>query len=80
MSDRTAPGRRFEALDISGGNATISPACRAIIVGVAGIVTGIGADMSDAVATAELPAGWHPIQFKQINQSGTTADEITLVW
>lgn len=77
---KTDPGVRFEAVDLSGGNVTFSPPCRAIIVGTAGVVTGIGSGMSAAAATSSLPAGWHPISFSQINQTGTTAAEITAVW
>lgn len=74
------PGVKFEKLDLSGGNVVISPPCRAVIVGTAGVITGIAADMNAAEATGSLPAGLYPISFRQINQTGTTAAEITLVW
>ena len=45
-----------------------------------GIITGIAADMTAAAATKALPAGIIPISFKQINQTGTTAADITAVW
>jgi hypothetical protein len=50
------------------------------MIGTAGVITGIAVDMTDAAATAELPAGLFPVGFKQINQSGTTAEELTAIW
>lgn len=76
----TGPGARFMKVDLSGGNVTISPPCRALIIGTGGIVNGKTESMADVAVTAALPAGWHPIKFSQINQSGTTAGEITAVW
>lgn len=77
---KSDPGVRFQVVDLSGGNVTLSPPCRAIIVGTAGVVTGIAPGMSAAAATAALPAGIIPIGFSQINQTGTTATDITAVW
>lgn len=74
------PGRRYQAVSLAGGNVTFNPPCRAIIIAGAGVITGIALDADVASATGELPAGWHPISFKQINQTGTTATDITAVW
>lgn len=80
MSSKSNPARRFQAVNLSSGNVTFDPPCRAIIVGTAGVITGIGVDMTTAAATNNLPAGLYPIEFRQINQAGTTAAEITALW
>jgi len=80
MSTKSDPAVRFQAVDLSGGNVTFSPPCRAVIVNTGGVITGIAADMTAAAATKALPAGIIPISFKQINQTGTTAADITAVW
>jgi hypothetical protein len=80
MSYKTNPGRKFLALDLTSGNVVISPPCRGVMIGTAGVITGIGSDMTTAAATKSLPAGFFPCEFSQINQTGTTAAEITLVW
>lgn len=80
MSTKNDPAVRFQAVDLSSGNVTFSPPCRAVIINTGGVITGIGAGMTAAAATEVLPAGLIPISFSQINQTGTTADEITAVW
>lgn len=79
MSD-VSPGARFELVTFTEGEWYASPPCRAVIVGVAGVISGRTERMAAVAKTAELPAGWHPICFAQISEAETTADEITAVW
>lgn len=71
---------KFMKLDLSGGVVSINPPCNAVIIGVAGVIKGQTARMSAAAETAELPVGVIEIQFSSIDPSGTTADEITVLW
>jgi hypothetical protein len=67
-----APGVKGRAIDISGGNHSVS--CRALYVGGAGNVTGILLEDTAAVTFAAVPAGTVlPASFLQVNQSLTTA-------
>jgi hypothetical protein len=79
MSSKADPGVRYQAVDLSGGNVTLSPPCRALIIGTGGVVTGISVDATEASATGELPAGLFPVGFKRIDQASTAAD-ITAIW
>ena len=80
MSTKSEPAVRFQAVDLSSGDVTFSPPCRAVITNTGGVITGIASGMTAAAATNELPAGLIPISFSRINQTGTTAGEITAVW
>jgi hypothetical protein len=79
MSD-TSPGVRFEKVAFTGGQWYASPPCRAVIVGTGGVINGKTGAMAAVTVTAELPAGWHPICFSQITESGTDAADLTAVW
>jgi hypothetical protein len=81
MSD-TSPAVRYAAINVSSADYTPNPPCRGIIIGPAGTghINGQAVDMSADAATGELGPGWHPIKFKIIRTSGTTASAITVVW
>jgi len=78
MSERTAD--RFEPVAFDGGVWIANPPCRAVIIGVGGVIEGKTERMEADLVTKELPAGYVMIGFSSITEAGTTADEITALW
>jgi hypothetical protein len=77
MQDNTAGIKSAAAVDVSGGNITLSRITRGIYIGASGNISVIFADDNSVVTLVGLAAGmWHPMQVQQINQTGTTATGI----
>jgi hypothetical protein len=66
--------RSFQAIDVSGGDVTLSRITRGVYVGTSGDINVLGGDDNTPVVIPGLAAGmWHPMQVQKILQTSTTA-------
>jgi hypothetical protein len=66
-------------LDVSAANVVLPELCRALWVGTAGNITGVDA-AGNTVLFTNVPIGFFPMTFKQINHTGTAAAGLVAIF
>ena len=81
MIGKIIGGQRHEVVDLESAEPIVfSPPCRALMLGVGGVLNIQGVDMDAPAVTAEVPAGLFIYECAVLDPDGTTAEEITAIW
>ncbi len=77
LQDNTAGIKSVQAINVGGGDVTLTRVSRGIYVGASGNITVQFVSDNSSVTLVGLAAGvWHPMQVQAVLQSGTTATGI----
>jgi hypothetical protein len=79
VHESTSPSSSGQPVDLTTQDWTNATACRGVLVGTGGIITGQQQDDTTDIAYP-VPAGMWGLRFKIIRKAGTTASQIVALF
>jgi hypothetical protein len=79
VHESEAPAVSGQVVDLTSGDWAVPMACRGVLVGTGGVITGqLAHDVADIAYP--LPAGMWGMRFRLIRKTGTTATQIVALF